>query len=400
MPRVFAITTPAPTISLDPSGRGEVPFTVSNTTATPMRVRASLLPSELLKREWLSLRGPTVRDLPPGSTEVFIVDIQVPSGTPPSRYTFSLVAADNDLPDERFSEGPTVSVAVSAPAAEPARGVPWWLIALGALVVGGGAIAAFFALRAEEPPPPECPAGQTVCAGECVDLQNDTQNCGRCGDACGEDQSCQAGSCQCAQGLALCGDACVSLQTSDENCGNCGNKCGENFDCRAGQCVRTGCSGGRTLCGGQCVDTETDEQNCGECGQACGADLLCRNGRCQCTGGRTACGGQCVDTRTDERNCGRCGRRCGSNQVCQAGSCRCSSGLELCGGTCVNLETSDRNCGRCGNSCASGFECRSGQCVRTSFPECRAGEVLCPCTQTCLPPALCVKRCGEDRRPL
>jgi hypothetical protein len=210
MPRVFAITTPAPTISLEPSGRGEVPFTVSNSTATPMRVRASLQPSDLLKREWLSLRGAPVRKLPAGSTEVFIVDIQVPPGTPPSRYTFCLVAADNELPDERFSEGPTVSVAVSAPAAAPARGIPWWLIAMGVVALGGGAIAAFLALSGGEPP--ECPVGQTLCAGECADLQADTQNRSRCGGSCGLDQSCQASVCQCSQGLALCGDACVSRQ--------------------------------------------------------------------------------------------------------------------------------------------------------------------------------------------
>jgi hypothetical protein len=100
-------------------------FTVSNVTGIPMRARVSLLPSAGLQRAWLSLRDPLVRDMAPGSTEVFVVDLQVPPETPPGRYTFRLVAADNDVPDERFAEGPAVSVAVSAPGAAPARSFPW-----------------------------------------------------------------------------------------------------------------------------------------------------------------------------------------------------------------------------------------------------------------------------------
>ncbi|WP_224241333.1 MXAN_6577-like cysteine-rich protein [Hyalangium gracile] len=401
MPRVFAITTPAATITLEPSGRGEVSFTVSNVTDGLLRAKASLVPSSALPGEWLSLRGSVLRDMPPGSTEVFTVEIQVPAGTAPGPRTFSLVVADNDVPDERFAEGPAVSVSVSAPVAAPARGSPWWLVAVGVGVVVAGGVAAFLALRDGEPPPAGCPVGQSSCAGECVDLQVDGQNCGRCGGTCGPDQRCQAGICQCTQGLALCGGACVSLESSDENCGRCGNACGAEFDCRAGQCVRTSCPGGGTLCGGQCVDTETDSRNCGRCGEACGPDRVCRNGRCQCPGTLTVCGSQCVDTRADEQNCGSCGRRCGAGQLCQAGTCQCPQGLTLCGGACVNLQTSDANCGRCGTSCGAGFDCRNGRCLRTSpSSECGLGQVMCPCTGTCLPAALCKKRCDEGRQPL
>ncbi len=438
MSREFAITTPAPTVSLDSKGRGEISFTVSNTTGQAMRARASLAPSPELKPEWLRLRGTPLRDMPPGSTEVFIVDIKVPPGTRLGAPIFRLVVADNFLPDERFSEGPAISVEMGAPAPAPARGFPWWLVVLGAVLVAGGAVAAFFALRDGEP---ACPEGQTLCAGECIDLRTDASHCGQCGTECGQDQRCEDGTCQCEEGLALCDGACVGLETSDAHCGRCGNACGEDFDCSAGQCVRTGCSGGQTLCGDQCVDTETDPRNCGACGKACDSDLLCRNGRCvcpgtlrlcsgqcvdtrtdeqhcggcnkrcgsnqlcrnglcQCTGGLKACGTQCVDTRTDERNCGSCGRRCGSGQQCQGGSCRCPSGQSLCSGACVNLQTSEKHCGRCGNACSANFVCRQGTCERKVIPGCGANEIFCPCTGTCLPKGICAKRCQIDVDPL
>ena len=42
---------------------------------------------------------------------------------------------------------------------------------------------------------PSCPAGQTECNGNCVDLQNDVNNCGACGNACSEFMVCFFGTC-------------------------------------------------------------------------------------------------------------------------------------------------------------------------------------------------------------
>jgi hypothetical protein len=42
--------------------------------------------------------------------------------------------------------------------------------------------------------PPECPTGQTLCSGVCVNLQTDPNNCGACGTVCG--RGCQNGTCK------------------------------------------------------------------------------------------------------------------------------------------------------------------------------------------------------------
>lgn len=365
MPREFAITTTSAAVSLDAKGRGEVVFTVTNVTATHMRAKATpQLPPEL-QPEWVSLRGERSREMPPGSTETFILDIAVPPGTPPGTHTLRLVVADVALPDEHFAESPAVSVNVLAPAAPAPKPFPWWLVVLGAVVIIGGAVAAFLLLRDDEPPtddtqPPElvCPPGQTRCGEQCVDVNTDEQHCGACDTSCEED-----------------------------------------FECREGRCVRTGCPSDQTLCDGRCVDTRSDRQHCGACGLSCASHLTCRNARCECpVATQRNCGNRCVDTATDAQNCGACGNKCASGQTCQNGVCRCNTGLTLCGGQCVNTNTDEQNCGGCGKKCASNATCSNGKCVVPS-PCPITGQVLCPCTGTCLSPSLCAKRCEQDVQP-
>jgi hypothetical protein len=42
-----------------------------------------------------------------------------------------------------------------------------------------------------------CNGNKTACAGGCVDLQNDSNNCGRCGNVCPGGQTCYGGMCPC-----------------------------------------------------------------------------------------------------------------------------------------------------------------------------------------------------------
>src|SRR5690242_5468785 len=78
-----------------------------------------------------------------------------------------------------------------------------------------------------------CPQGQTDCHGASVDLQSDNNNCGACGTACGQHESCLHGTCTltCAQGLTACHGACVDLQSDNNNCGACGTACGQHETC-------------------------------------------------------------------------------------------------------------------------------------------------------------------------
>ena len=43
--------------------------------------------------------------------------------------------------------------------------------------------------------PCTCDAGQTLCGDVCVDLTSDAANCGTCGGACNENETCSDGAC-------------------------------------------------------------------------------------------------------------------------------------------------------------------------------------------------------------
>lgn len=210
-----------------------------------------------------------------------------------------------------------------------------------------------------------CSSDQTECSGECVDLDYDPDNCGSCGNSCG-DLLCDAGQCssECSGNAEICDGACVDLNHDPDNCGECGNSC-DGLLCDSGECSLT-CGAGTVTCGGTCVNLDFDPQNCGECGNDCG-DELCDEGMCSvtCGGGRVACSGICTETNFDPSNCGTCGNECDDGQVCSDGACGalCTSGTTRCGDLCVDTESNDLHCGRCDEACESGDECVAGQCV-------------------------------------
>lgn len=107
-----------------------------------------------------------------------------------------------------------------------------------------------------EPPPPPCAAGLTQCTTGtpptqiCVDLSNNSANCGACGRACPASGNragiCVGGSCTlgpapavvapaptCVAPNTFCGGVCVST-LSNPNCGGCGRVC---KSCNSGVCV-------------------------------------------------------------------------------------------------------------------------------------------------------------------
>lgn len=94
---------------------------------------------------------------------------------------------------------------------------------------------------------------------------------------------CNAVKCHLLAGTC-CNGNCVKLQTDNNNCGKCGNECGNLRKCIAGKCVLPLCSKGQTNCNGECLDTQTDRRNCGCCGYDCdspnGYYGYCKNGLC------------------------------------------------------------------------------------------------------------------------
>ncbi|KAK1537633.1 hypothetical protein CPAR01_07746 [Colletotrichum paranaense] len=78
---------------------------------------------------------------------------------------------------------------------------------------------------------------------ECVDTSTDVNNCGKCGNKCGEKESC-------------CTSKCVpenNFQADVNNCGKCGVRCDEGQACCDSKCMST-------------TQLQSDGKNCGKCG--------------------------------------------------------------------------------------------------------------------------------------
>ena len=116
--------------------------------------------------------------------------------------------------------------------------------------------------------------------------------CGAVDTGCGETLTCQ-----CGAGLDCCNEQCVDLENDPNNCGNCGLRCPTGDICINGACVAT-CGqdicvpGSNTpdCCDESCTDLRHDHDNCGSCGNVCtGAGQVCTAGNCGCACEGVAC---------------------------------------------------------------------------------------------------------------
>jgi hypothetical protein len=82
----------------------------------------------------------------------------------------------------------------------------------------------------------------------------------------------------CAISTTSCGGECIDSQNDPDNCGGCGNACSSSEVCIAGQCTLQ-CNGGTTNCDGTCINTSNDPAHCGGCGNSCASDI-CTNLTC------------------------------------------------------------------------------------------------------------------------
>jgi hypothetical protein len=105
--------------------------------------------------------------------------------------------------------------------------------------------------RADE----RCDSTDDDCDGEVdegFNLQDDERNCGSCGHACQQNETCCAGT-------------CVDTSSSEAHCGACGSPCGSGISC----------------CNSICTDTRTSLDHCGGCGQPCtGIGACCKASKC------------------------------------------------------------------------------------------------------------------------
>lgn len=272
-----------------------------------------------------------------------------------------------------------------------------------------------------------CEVGQACCNDTCIDVVQDSANCGDCNVQCGTGEICSDGACRCGPEVLAGGSACLADQVccgdpstdgicaniffDSLHCGACGNVCNGGAPCIGGVC---GCPAGQDRCGGEdCISILDNDTNCGACDSTCGDDTSCFSGACSCGGTQCtaspniACcqaGGVsfCADTDTSPLNCGGCGQQCRPGEACVDGVCACGSNTctdsEICcddngtptcadagtgcpcGGdnctntdvccddgsgnlSCANLVSADPHCGACGNPCSSDQSCTGGVCV-------------------------------------
>ena len=154
-----------------------------------------------------------------------------------------------------------------------------------------------------------------------------TAACQSCPDGnAGDSLFCHAANCRAEE--AVCAGACSNPMNDRDNCGRCGNRCGDGLVCSFGQCVE-GCDNGLVNCAGSCVDVASDPNHCMTCGNTCTSDQSCITGACGCKANEVTCGGVCTDPATNKMNCGakadcmgaNAGTQCSAIQACVNGGC-------------------------------------------------------------------------------
>lgn len=232
-----------------------------------------------------------------------------------------------------------------------------------------------------------CPGGSNCCPDGCVELKSDVNNCGRCGAACpgvdGGTPACN-GSCYdtCNGTLRNCdsgpdpmssdgGDptGCeVDISNDVNNCGGCGEVCpavdGGTPQCGGENCYAT-CNGTLRNCDygsdhltsnasdptGCEVDISNDANNCNACGNKCATEPnstpQCANSTCYgtCNGTYRNCSlgftqhdvtngadtdGCETDISSDSESCGVCGNACDVWGTVDGGIVRCPCNDGVC----------------------------------------------------------------------
>ncbi|MGO9059399.1 MAG: hypothetical protein ACLQU2_18730, partial [Candidatus Binataceae bacterium] len=159
------ITAASGSMSLDAKRHGEIPFTVSNVSGRSLRGRAKVVPQDPKQVAWFKIAGESERDFAPNGTQQFTVKLDPLPDAKPGLYSFRLDAMSVELPDEDYTQGPSVGFSIAAPIPPPNGTFPLWIIpvlvvALLALV----GVVLYFILRPSRTPKPPPTATATVTA--------------------------------------------------------------------------------------------------------------------------------------------------------------------------------------------------------------------------------------------
>lgn len=208
---------------------------------------------------------------------------------------------------------------------------------------------------------PSCEGGLVLCEGS-IDLDSDPLNCGACNRSClgganSEGGVCESGACvlSCEDGWADCdGDptnGCeAKLDEDTENCGGCGNACeaGSQVDavlCIEGTCEIAQCTQGWDDCDfaydtGCEADLSSDTLHCGLCDNTCAGlpnneASACSDGECviDCASGWGNCdeivaNGCETNLLIDAQHYGDCDNPCDTSATRASAKRSCSSAVE------------------------------------------------------------------------
>lgn len=256
-----------------------------------------------------------------------------------------------------------------------------------------------------------CLLSETCCPAGCVNLDNDRDNCGVCGNGCGLRERCEFGSCVCEPGTSRCGpgECCLPGEQCCRDADGVGRNCcppsltccgdgicrdlGTQLHC--GACFDE-CTDNERCCQNACTPVDTVSQ-CGECGRPCGpGEECCRKGTVDLTVGNrfaTVENWTCTQLNTN-LDCNGCNDSCPAPKLCQNRRCVCPSNREPCGttccpvgqdccnGMCVDTQSSQQHCGACNNPCLPPKICQAGICdCPTNRAPC--GTTCCPVGQEC-----------------
>jgi hypothetical protein len=132
-------------VSIGDDRVGEFSVSVSNITGMPLRVALRLVAAEPAGAHWFTISGEAEREFALGETESYTVRVQVPPDVAAGTYSVRCDAVAEAQPQEVFTIGPTVALAVHAPA-QP-RKFPWWIIAAAAGLVAVVGVVLFVVTR-------------------------------------------------------------------------------------------------------------------------------------------------------------------------------------------------------------------------------------------------------------
>lgn len=158
MANTFTVTTANQALKADANGSATASFTVTNSTARPIRGFVKTRALGNTREEWLKTDGEVERDFPAGGTHQFTVIFTKPkpatplaASQPAESFPFRLDAISSTDPNMDFTEGPVVTVDFPEQKVEPKKAFPWWIVAvIAAVVLIIGGIVAWLLLRGDD----------------------------------------------------------------------------------------------------------------------------------------------------------------------------------------------------------------------------------------------------------